>query len=116
MQVEESTRWAKGKFEKIGLENPQHNAEILLGYVLGKKWSELYLLDEEIPEESLNLFKIYVKKRCMNMPVAVSTSFCLPVKKGWHFEHISILMFCFVDLVWITSPQAQVIVVSLYSG
>ena len=47
---------------------------------------------------------------------AVSTSFCLPVKNGWHFEHISTLRFCFVLLVWITSPQAHAIVVSLYSG
>src|SRR5207249_7115115 len=43
---------------------------------------------------------------------AVSTSFCLPVKKGWHFEQISTRRPGRVDRVWTTSPQAHVIVVS----
>lgn len=43
---------------------------------------------------------------------AVSTIFCLPVIKGWQLEQISVLMSFLVDLVWITLPQTQVIVVS----
>ena len=46
----------------------------------------------------------------------VSTSFCLPVKKGWHFEQISTKMFSFVEPVSITLPQAHLITVCLYSG
>ena len=41
----------------------------------------------------------------------VSTNFCFPVKKGWHFEQISTFISCLVDLVSITSPQAHLIVV-----
>jgi hypothetical protein len=41
---------------------------------------------------------------------AVSSNLCNPVKNGWHFEQISTLIFCFVERVWITSPQAQVMV------
>ena len=41
----------------------------------------------------------------------VSTSFCFPVKKGWHLEQISTVMFCLVDPVSITLPQAQRMVV-----
>lgn len=47
---------------------------------------------------------------------AVSIIFCLPVIKGWQLEQISTLMSFFVDLVSMTLPQTQVIVVSLYSG
>ena len=45
-----------------------------------------------------------------------STNFCLPVKNGWHFEQISTRRSPLVDLVLTTSPHAQVIVHSLYSG
>src|SRR5262249_41801018 len=38
---------------------------------------------------------------------AVSTSFCLPVKKGWHAEQISTWMLSFVERVSTTLPQAQ---------
>ena len=47
---------------------------------------------------------------------AVSTIFCLPVKKGWHFEQISIRVAAWVERVWMTSPHAQVMVASPYSG
>ena len=50
------------------------------------------------------------------MRPAVSTNFLSPVKNGWHFEQISTRMFFFVERVWMTSPQAQVIVVSSYLG
>jgi hypothetical protein len=44
---------------------------------------------------------------------AESTNFCLPVKKGWHLEQISTLILGFVERVWIISPQAQTIELSL---
>jgi hypothetical protein len=44
---------------------------------------------------------------------AVSMNFCFPVKKGWHFEQTSTRMSCLVERVWMTSPHAQVIVVSM---
>ena len=47
---------------------------------------------------------------------AVSISFCLPVKKGWHFEQTSTRMSGRVERVRTTSPQAHVMVVSTYSG
>ena len=40
-----------------------------------------------------------------------STSFCLPVKKGWHLEQISTRMLSFVDLVSISFPHAHLMVV-----
>lgn len=45
-----------------------------------------------------------------------STNFCLPVKNGWHFEQISTRISPLVDFVLITSPHAQLMVHSLYSG
>jgi hypothetical protein len=47
---------------------------------------------------------------------SASTIFCLPVKNGWHFEQISTCIFCLVDLVVNTSPQAHWAVASLYVG
>ena len=47
---------------------------------------------------------------------AVSTSFCLPVKKGWQDEQISTLISLIVERVSITLPQAQVILVISYFG
>src|SRR4030042_3311329 len=44
---------------------------------------------------------------------SASTSFCLPVKNGWHFEQISTWIFCLVDRVVKTSPQAHSIFISL---
>jgi len=38
---------------------------------------------------------------------AVSTSFCLPVKKGWHFEQISRWISGFVERVLKVSPHAH---------
>ena len=46
----------------------------------------------------------------------VSTSFCLPVKNGWHLEQISTRIFSLVELVLYSAPQAHFTVVSLYSG
>jgi len=45
-----------------------------------------------------------------------SISFCLPVKKGWHLEHISTLMLFFVERVWTTFPQTHMTVESSYLG
>jgi hypothetical protein len=50
------------------------------------------------------------------MRPAVSTSFCLPVKKGWQAEQISTLMSLMVERVSIIFPQAQVIFVISYLG
>jgi len=47
---------------------------------------------------------------------AVSTSFCLPVKKGWHLEQISRWISGLVDRVWKVSPHAQVTTASTYFG
>ena len=46
----------------------------------------------------------------------VSTSFCLPVKNGWHLEQISTRISPFVERVSITSPHAQMILLGVYSG
>jgi hypothetical protein len=43
---------------------------------------------------------------------AVSTSFCLPVKKGWHFEQISRWISGFVDRVLKVSPHAHLTIAS----
>ncbi len=47
---------------------------------------------------------------------AVSTSFCFPVKKGWHLEQISKWMFPLVERVLKVSPQAQLTTESTYFG
>jgi len=60
-------------------------------------------------------FLPYFLRNFSTLP-AVSIYFCFPVKKGWHFEQIPTFMFSFVERVCITSPQAQEIVVSTYSG
>ena len=52
----------------------------------------------------------------LSMRPAVSTSFCLPVKKGWQDEQISTFMSFIVERVSITLPQAQVILVISYFG
>ena len=52
----------------------------------------------------------------LSMRPAVSTSFCLPVKKGWQAEQISTLMSLVVERVSMTFPQAQVIFVISYLG
>jgi hypothetical protein len=39
-------------------------------------------------------------------------SFCFPVKKGWHLEQTSTRISGLVDRVRMTSPHAQVMVVS----
>jgi hypothetical protein len=47
---------------------------------------------------------------------AVSTSFCLPVKKGWQAEQISVWISAWVDRVSKVLPQAQITVAVAYSG
>src|SRR5262249_61084304 len=59
--------------------------------------------------------RLYFRWKRSTRP-AVSMSFCLPVKKGWHFEQTSTRMSGLVERVLMISPQAQVIVVSTYSG
>ena len=45
--------------------------------------------------------------RNLSIRPAVSTSFCLPVKKGWHLEQISTLIFFLLDPTSTTLPHAQ---------
>ena len=57
-------------------------------------------------------------KRLLNLSTRppVSTSFCLPVKKGWHFEQMSTFISPAVDLVSNVFPHAHLTVAVLYSG
>jgi hypothetical protein len=50
-------------------------------------------------------FSYFFLKRSMRP--AVSTSFCLPVKNGWHLEQISTRMSFLVDPTSTTLPQAH---------
>src|SRR5262249_2708146 len=59
--------------------------------------------------------RLYFRWKRSTRP-AVSMSFCLPVKNGWHFEQTSTRMSGLVERVLMISPHAQVIVVSTYSG
>src|SRR5882762_11655476 len=58
----------------------------------------------------------YLRRKRSTRP-AVSISFCLPVKNGWHAAQISteISLFC-VDRVTNWLPQAQCTRLSLYTG
>jgi hypothetical protein len=60
-------------------------------------------------------WRLYFRWKRSTRP-AVSMNFCFPVKKGWHFEQTSTRMSGLVERVRMTSPQAQVIVVSTYAG
>ncbi len=64
------------------------------------------------------LFCCCMARRRLNLSTRppASTNFCFPVKKGWHFEQISTVISPFVERVVATSPQAHLIVTSLYSG
>jgi hypothetical protein len=54
----------------------------------------------------------YLRRKRSTRP-AVSMSFCLPVKKGWHLEQISTRMLSLVEPVRNSLPQAQRTVVSI---
>ena len=58
---------------------------------------------------------LYLLLKRSTRPV-VSTSFCVPVKNGWHAEQISTWRFFAVDFVLITLPHEHVISCSVYSG
>src|SRR5262249_6783684 len=62
-----------------------------------------------------SLFLLYRLLNFSTRP-AVSTSFCLPVKNGWHFEQISSRSSLRVERVTQVSPHAQWTVTSWYSG
>ncbi len=38
---------------------------------------------------------------------AVSTSFCFPVKNGWHWAQMSVWISAWVERVWYVFPQAH---------
>jgi hypothetical protein len=47
---------------------------------------------------------------------AVSTSFCFPVKKGWHWLQMSVWISAWVERVWNVLPHAHLTVAVAYSG
>jgi hypothetical protein len=47
---------------------------------------------------------------------AVSTSFCLPVKNGWHCAQMSVWISAWVERVWYVFPHAQRTVAVAYVG
>ena len=59
----------------------------------------------------INYFMLYFFLNLSTRPPA-STSFCLPVKKGWHLEQISTLMSFLVERVSNVAPHAHFIVVA----
>src|SRR5262245_651050 len=59
---------------------------------------------------------LYLRLKRSTRP-AVSTSFCLPVKNGWHLEQISRrISVPLVERVLKVSPQAQTTFTSMYLG
>src|SRR5207302_3541106 len=63
----------------------------------------------------LRLSQLYLRWNFSTRPV-VSRYFILPVKKGWHAEQISTVMFFLVLRVTNLLPQPQVTVASTYCG
>src|ERR1700730_10307784 len=63
----------------------------------------------------LRLSQLYLRWNFSTRPV-VSTYFILPVKKGWHAEQISTVMFLRVLRVTNLLPHPQTTVASTYSG
>ena len=60
-----------------------------------------------IKKASIYFFKPYFLLNLSTLPVE-SSNFCLPVKNGWHSEHISNLILLTVDFVVKELPQTQV--------
>src|SRR2546422_10635101 len=67
-----------------------------------------------VPQDVFVVFLYFLWNRSTRP--AVSTSFCLPVKNGWHFEQISRWISGFVERVLNDSPHAHLTVASTYSG
>ena len=65
-----------------------------------------YSVREPWPQANLLVLQAIALLNISTRPL-VSTSFCLPVKNGWHLEHISTLISFLVDRVLITLPQAR---------
>src|SRR5207249_6880499 len=63
----------------------------------------------------LALFRAYFLWNFSTRP-AVSTSFCRPVKNGWHLEQIATRRFGTVERVGYVAPHAHTIEVSTYLG
>ena len=70
--------------------------------------------EAETASASFGLFAYFFWKRSTRP--AESTSFCLPVKKGWQAEQISTFRSPSVDRVSNALPQMQVMVERLYCG
>jgi hypothetical protein len=63
----------------------------------------------------LAVFRAYFLWNFSTRP-AVSTSFCRPVKNGWHLEQIAMRRFGTVERVGYVAPHAHTIEVSTYLG
>ncbi len=67
-----------------------------------------FFADSALADSALAAALAYFLVKRSTRP-AVSTSFCLPVKKGWQFEQISTRSISplMVERVWKVLPQAQ---------
>jgi hypothetical protein len=62
-------------------------------------------LGKAVAEAQAPVFPYFWRKRSTRP--AVSTSFCLPVKKGWQFEQMSVWISAVVERVTNVLPQAH---------
>jgi hypothetical protein len=80
-----------------------------------KKLRPEEIRDEVFRKSSYFVFFAYRFWKRSTRP-AVSTNFCVPVKKGWHLEQMPIRMSFRVERVLRMFPHAQWITASTYSG
>lgn len=82
-----------------------------------RKQRSHFCLEPQTTRLHLHQLRLYLFLNLSTRP-PVSTSFCLPVKYGWHFEQISTLSsFTFLVVpVWNVLPQAHTTVTSWYCG
>lgn len=66
--------WTESYFKDHSIDSPRLTAEILLSHCLGIKRLDLYLQhDRPLQKDELSLFKILIKRRIQNEPVAYIT-------------------------------------------
>ncbi|CCK79796.1 MULTISPECIES: peptide chain release factor N(5)-glutamine methyltransferase [Desulfobacula] len=71
--------WTESYFKEYSIDSPRLTAEILLSHCLGIKRLDLYLQhDRPLQKNELSIFKILIKRRIQNEPVAYITG-----KKGF---------------------------------
>lgn len=99
--IKEILEWTSKDFAEKGIDTPRLDAELLLAEVLGCKRLDLYLKFDEIPdEESLKLFREYVKRRRRREPVAYILG-----KKSFHEIEVYIN-----EGVFISRPETEFLV------